>query len=296
MPESEVQTDVMTDQDIDTAYDELLGDNPPVDSEQVAKPVQQEKPQEIAQSMLKFTVKGKEIQAPMNDPRITQWLQQGYDYSEISSALKKEQQQFQTQKTQIEELQKQYGPIDEWVKQNPQVWQKFLQTYEQNKQGLTGEIDPNNPLAQTVQALQQELNQLKEPVQQVISERTREMNEAQEKALDAEIESVGKQFGLDLRTPEADGRSKEFKVYEHAAKIGTKSFKAAFLSLYHEDIIKSERAKALEGVTKERQKQTKLGLLGKSPAPSKGLSAAKDYKNKTYEQLMQEGLDELNAG
>lgn len=280
----------LSDEQIDSTYDSLLGDAPVAEAEEIA-------PEQVVKApveqTIKFTHNGKEIIAPVSDPRVTQWIQQGYDYNTQMQAFKQQRSDFEKTQKQIEELKNQYGPVDEWVKANPDQWQKFVQQYEQSQRGLTGEIDLNNPLVRTIQQLEQKIGQLEQPFKEIVDERTKAKIEASEKALDAEIESVKQEFGLDLKTAESDGRSKELKVYEHAAKIGTRSFRTAFLDLYHKDLLKSAEDRGRESIQKERQKQTKLGLLGKSSAPSKELKAAKDYKNKTYDQLLQEGVDEL---
>jgi len=285
-------TPVMSDAEIDAQYDAFENGNPTPDLEGEVQPEAASQKQEPA--MIQFTHNGKKIELPMNDPRVQQWLSQGHDYGTNTAKLKAEREQFEQERKQIEQLKQTYGPVDEWVKQNPEAWNLFLQQYQRSQQGLTGEIDPNNPLVQHIQKLEQKLEQRLGEFSPLIESHKKQEIDAQEKALDADIESVRKAYpDLDLDATGDDGRSRMYKVFEHANKNGIKNFKTAFKDLYHDELVQLAVEKGKESELKARQKQTKLGLLTDKSAPAKGIKPAQNYKDKNYQQLIDEGLEEL---
>lgn len=286
--ENEQATPVMSDQELDATYDSFEGgDQPPVDHDDVTEKAAPEQ----SPAMIQFTHQGKQIQLPMNDPRVQQWLSQGHDYNNNISRLKQEREQFEVQRKQIEALKDTYGPVDEWVKQNPDAWSKFLQQYQQaTQQGAGTYIDPSNPLVQHIQKLEQRLGQF-EPL---LDSHKKQEIEAQDKALDADIESVRKQYpDLDLEAAGSNGRSRMIEVFEHATRNGIKNFKTAFKDLYHDELLQRATEKGKESELSARRKQTKLGLLTDKSAPPKGIKTAQNHKNKTNDELIREGLEEL---
>jgi hypothetical protein len=280
---------VMSDSELDAQYDAFENGNPTPDleGEVTGKETTPSKP-EVA--MIQFTSGGKKIELPMNDPRVQQWLSQGHDYGNLTAKHKQEREVFEAERKKIEALHQTYGPVDEWVKQNPDAWNRFLQQYQQSQQGNGSQIDPNNPLVQHIQNLEKKLGEFSP----LLESHKAQQIEAQDKALDADIESVRKQYpDLDLDAAGDDGRTRMFKVFEHANRNGIKNFKTAFKDLYHDELLQRAVEKGKESELKARQKQTKLGLLTDKSAPAKGVKNAQDYKNKTYQQLIDEGLDEL---
>ena len=288
MPNDNEQANpVMSDSELDAQYDLMEGNTSEVSE---AEEVAPQTPAKQETAMIQVTSGGKKIELPMNDPRVQQWLSQGHDYGNLTAKHKAEREQFESERKQIEALKQTYGPVDEWVRQNPDAWNQFLQQYQRAQQGNGSQIDPNNPLVQHIQKLEQRLGEFSP----LLESHKEQQIQAQDKALDADIESVRKSYpDLDLDLPGDDGRTRMYKVFEHANKNGIKNFKTAFKDLYHDELVEHAVAKGKESELKARQKQTKLGLLTDKSAPVKGIKSAQNYKEKSYEQLMQEGLDEL---
>lgn len=288
--DNDTATPVMSDSELDAQYDAFENGNPTPDLDgEVTGDVKAQAPK-TETAMIQFTSGGKKIELPMNDPRVQQWLSQGHDYSNLTAKARQEREQFENERKQIEALKNTYGPVDEWVKQNPDAWNQFLQQYQQAQQGHGSNIDPQNPLVQYVQKLEQKLGEFSP----LLDAHKTQQIEAEDKALDADIESVRQAYpDLDLDLPGDDGRTRMFKVFEHANKNGIKNFKTAFKDLYHDELVQIRVEKAKESDLKARQKQTKLGLLTDKSAPPKGIKSAQNYKEKSYDQLMQEGLEEL---
>ena len=75
-----------------------------------------------------------------------------------------------------------------------------------------------------------------------------------------------------------------------------KGFKAAFRDYMHERLVKDAELKGKESAQQEIQRRNKLGLLGTTPTPLKTIQPAVNLKDKSYEELAREALQELEAG
>lgn len=243
---------------------------------------------------LAFTWNGREIKAPLSDPRIKQWASQGYDYAQRMEAFNKQQQEFKTQQEQINALKERYSPLEEYYSQHPELFNQLVTQYQQGAAQAGLGQDPNNPIVQKLAPIEQKLSQVVQFIQSQMAEKQAQLCQEEDQKLEGEIKSIRDEYAnLDWNSPQEDGLTLELKVLKHAADNGINSFRAAFRDMMHEHLTKMAEERAAERVVKERQKQTKLGLLGKSPAPKAGLTEAQDLKNKSYDQLMSEAMQEL---
>lgn len=235
---------------------------------------------------------GQTLKVPSTDPRVKQWLQQGYDYAQRMSEFNRQQQEFQSKESKLQELASRYSPVEEYIEKNPQWWAHVNQAYQQAQQ--TQGQQPAAAAHPEIQAVKQELSQVSEFIrsQQAKEAEQRQLQEDQQ--LDQDIKSVRDSFkDMDWVNPGESGKTLELRVLEHMQQNGISKFSTAFRDLMHEDLVKRAEERGKEAVVKERQKQTKLGLLGKTPAPKAGLSDAQDYRNKSYGDLLREGAEEL---
>ena len=151
-----------------------------------------------------------------------------------------------------------------------------------------------NPLLAKIQSELGEIKQFKQTLEQ---EKQAIRNAEQDKALDSEIESIRKEYpDLDLEAIQPDGQSLMFHVLNHANTRGIRSFTDAFIAFNHKNLLSRAAEKAKESVGKDIQKKTKLGLLGTSSTPTKGVTRAENVKSKSYENLLQEAIDEAKLG
>ena len=250
-------------------------------------PIQDEKPQ--AQAPLdefELTVGGKAIKAKRD--QVLQWAQMGYDAPNKIRALTKDIETWKQKESQFKEMQDKYGPVDEYVRQNPKFWDHVLQSYEQRNQLLQ---DSSNPLAQMVQQLQTQVQDLVQYKSQIEERESQARLQQEDQEYQQGFEELKKSYpDIDFVTPDDEGKSLEYKVLEHAQKEGIKNFKTAFRDFYHDELVKRAEGKAKESLTKEKQKNTKLGVLGLSPTPTK--RALSDHRGKSWNQLAEEAMQE----
>jgi hypothetical protein len=244
---------------------------------------------------IEFTWNGKQIKAPITDPRISQWASQGYDYAHRMAEFNQRQEALKTESERIKQYDARYRPVEEYIEKNPEWWKHVNEQWQQlQSQKKDLGVDPNNPLAQKLTEYDQKLSQVEQFIQAKQQEELKQKQTLEDQALEQEIQSIRKEYAdQDWSKPDLEGKTLEFRVLEHAKTIGTTKFRAAFRDLKFEELQKIASERAKEDAVKERQKQTKLGLLGKTPAPKEGLTQAQDYRNKSYDQLLKEGMREM---
>ncbi len=234
-----------------------------------------------------FTWNGKKIKAPVD--KLTQWASQGYDYGQKMAEFNRRQAEFQNQSKQVDEIKSKYSEIDEYVKQNPDWWQHVTQTWEQRTKNL-GQ-DPNNirDLAKTY------AEEAIKPIKDQIAQREQqELFQKQDQELDSQIKSVREQYtDIDFDAVGDDGKTLLYKVLEFGATKNISDFDIAFKAFNHDTLIKRAERRALESQSKEVQKRTKLGILGTSSTPTRTTQDATNYKQKSYNDLTKEALEEL---
>jgi hypothetical protein len=246
-----------------------------------------------------FTANGKPVKGTRE--QILQWASMGYNYPQKAAELNKAQMEWQRKQQETEAQWKEreqkwapYKEVDQYAAKNPDWWTQVQSAFKERVAGAQ-----SNP---EVAQIKQEFQELKSWIEQQKNEKQTQATEAQDKALASDIESIRKQYtNIDFDTPDSEGVNLEMKVLKHAMEMGLDGskpghFKAAFRDYYHDDLVSRAREEAKANVSKDIQKRSKLGILGESSKPTKGLKGAEGVKNKSYDQLMREGLEELGIG
>jgi hypothetical protein len=254
------------------------------DETQQAKPETQQAKPEVkapdptpAELEYEFVHNGSKVKAPLS--KILKWAQQGYDYPQRMAEVNKKYEE-------SSKLAETYKPIDEWVSNNPDKWEKLQRAIELEQQGF-GDVDPNNPLTQTVL-------ELKNKLQTIEAEREQIRIKQEDEALDNAVKSIKEKYSdLDWNTVDESGQTREQRVYAHAQKRGISSFEAAFRDLFFDDILQMKEAKAREALVAAKEKEAKEGIVRREK-PSNRITRADT--NKSYDSLANEALEELRAG
>lgn len=237
-----------------------------------------------------FTVGGKEVKGKWTSDRdkVIKWAQMGYEAPTKIGSLTKEIESWKQKGTHFEALEKKYGEIDKYVREKPDFWDHVQKTYQQRNQALQ---DQSNPLAATVSEMQKQVQELVAYKSEVEQRQQHAQAARDDQAYQADFEGIKKQYPkIDFATPGDDGKSLEYKVLEYANENGIKSFKTAFRDFYHDELLKFSAEEAKEKVAKDKFKNTKLGLLGRTDKPTKQMSS--DVRGKSYDDLVAEALQE----
>lgn len=256
-------------------------------------------PQEV-----EFIWNGKPIKAPL--ATAVQWASQGYDYNQKMQAHKAEQAAIEQARKELEPLTARYAELEAYVDQNPDWWSHVTQQWEQRRAqpAQPGQITADHPVMRELTQLKAQIGDVLKFKNDSVAERLLTQRKQEDQALNEGIQTVRKEFAdLDWSSVSPDGHSLENQVLKFAQdnSIGIKpdgtivpsAFRQAFLLFNHDRLVKRAQDQTKEAAVKERQKHTKLGLLGTAPAPKGGITRAEDIKQKTYDDLMREGIEEL---
>lgn len=232
--------------------------------EQIAEPQYKE---------FEFNHRGQQVKIKENDPRHTQWLQQGYDYAQQTKAFKDERETWEKSKGEWEQNWGRYREIDDFAKQNPAWWNKIDHNYQEQQaappQGVSPEV--KSYLDQTLQPIAQDIPLMKQFLQEMQTQKMEAARSEQDARLEKSIKSIQEKYpDLDFSTKDSTGYSLEQRVLNHAVENGFPTFRASFLDYYHDNLEKVAEARGRESTMKEMQKRQKLGLLDENPAQSKG--------------------------
>ncbi len=235
-----------------------------------------------------LTVGGKQIKAKRD--QVLQWAQMGYSAPDKIRKLSQDLDNYKKQETQWKSMEEKYGPIDAFVKEKPDFWDHVTKSYQERNQILQ---DQSNPLASVVQQLQSQVQDLVQYKNQIEERQTQAQMAQEDHSYLQTFEEMKKSYpDIDFITPDNEGKSLEYRVLEHAQENGIKNFKTAFRDFHHDELVKRAESKAKENLVKEKQKHSKLGVLGITPTPTKRAEAG-NIRNKSYDDLTAEALQEL---
>lgn len=230
-----------------------------------------------------FDWNGKKI-APDHPDKLKKWASQGYDYAQKMESFKQKQAEVDKIKTEFSK----YKQIDDYIKKDPKWWEHVEESY-------NNRLASEDPVVQRVNGLLQEKLA---PFEQLIAQKEEQEKQAQihkeDTALSGEIKSIRERYkDLDFDTPDAEGKSLEFKVLEHGARQGMPSFKAAFLDFYHDQLEKMWESRGREAISKDAERRQKLGLSTSQSTPKRKTTDDFDVRGKNYNQIFNEIMESL---
>lgn len=248
---------------------------------------------------LKYVVDGKEIVEPWE--MVQKRAQLGYKYSQRAEALN----QRESVLKQIEERNKalsRWEEYDKYAQSNPQ-WNDFVRKQWEAREALKAagyqQQDGSNPLNSEVEALKQQLDEIRNQTSETVDFQTKLRTAVEDKQFAQEIESVSKKYpDFDFSATDEQGESLEYRVLKHMKQLGLDAskagqFESAFKDLYFDNLIAKREEAAREKYAKELAKQKKEGLLRVSEAPSKSTSFNGNIRGITYDNAAELAKKEL---
>ena len=242
-----------------------------------------------------FDHNGRKI-VPDSRDKIKTWMSQGFNYSQRMGELNK------THAQRMAELDGKYKPlepyleVDSYSKENPEWWAHVQESYAKRSQprNLDPALEPIiKPLMERVEKAESFIGEQQKLKAEQDELKRQETEQKEDQALEGEIESIRKKFpNIDLASMDESGKPLELRVLDHAAKIGTNSFKAAYLDLLEDKLLDIAKANGREQIAKDKVAQAKKGVLGQTSAPTKVLQQATGVRGKSYDALTQEALRE----
>ena len=246
----------------------------------------------------KYTANGREVEEDINT--ILKRASQGYNYAQHMESIKKNETTLAEKEKQIEALRNQWEPYDKYAKENPEWANHVKQSWETRLSGAVNGQDGQSPSANAYNLppeIQQKLAEL-DSFKNEYSAHKQAMKAADEDAaLNAEIESVGKEYPeFDLKYSDpSSGKSLEAQIIEHANIKGIHSFRAAFRDMMFDQIMSKRVTASKEAAARELQDRAKKGIVKTSDTPfTKPSPMANKSGTKSYYDLVNEAGKELN--
>jgi hypothetical protein len=251
---------------------------------------------------VEYNAAGKVVKEPFE--MVLKRASQGYDYAQKVGEWNKKEQDFTGKLTQAEQRLKEFEylkQVDDYARQNPQ-WKQHIDKMWEQRDIAERNLDPNDPI---IQLMNQKLEKLMEPINNLTSKVTQfdqfvsqQRISKEDQELDAEVKSIReKHSDLDWDARDEFGKTLEARVLEHAAKMGLGSnpgaFRMAFRDFNHDHLVKTAQDRAKEAVADQAHRLKKAGFIGKSSTPQTGITQAKSLREKSYDDLFKEGLEEL---
>lgn len=240
--------------------------------------------------MHEYQANGKTIREDLQT--ILKRASQGYNYAQSMHDHKQAVEQFsQERKSHLD----QYGEwkqMHEYASQNPE-WAEFVRGQWEQKEAF----GQQQPVEQAESMNQPQVSpEIKAFMDEYRQDKRLRMEEAEDAALNEQIQSVQKEFpDFDLsHTDPETGASLEMQVLEHARANGINSFKAAFKDLLFDQIVNKKITASKEAAAKEISSRLNSGHVTESNLSLSNLSAPKrNSTNSSYHDLVMEGGQEL---
>lgn len=283
----QLMADIEAGKPIQGGTDDVVGATP---AETPAAAPQQAAPEQPAAwappEWAEFDWRGQRVK-PDSAQKANIWMSQGYNYSQRMAEFNKKQAEFDRTRQEWEPKVKQYQEVDEYAAANPDWWEHVKATYQEKKNGAVApEILALREELQSLQGLKAEWEQQKQAAAAA----------QEDQVLDQAIEATRKQFPMiDFAAMDAAGTSLQDRIMRHAVDTGLSTFRAATLDYLSDKLPSLFAAQGREAVVKKAAEAQKAGVIGRSPAPTKGLNGAGDIRGKSYDQLRDEGLREFGV-
>jgi hypothetical protein len=283
-----------SDHDVDAILAEVYGggEKPAQQDSQATSPPPAPEPREF-----EFNHRGQAIKIKENDPRMTQWMQQGYDYAQNISAFKGERDTWEKQRQDWEKQWNPYKEVDSFARDNPDWWNHVEQSYQSR---LSTPVEIPEPVKQYLEPIIKDYSLVKGFVQDYQKQQIEKQQQEEDAKLEEAIKSIqGKYKDLDFSAQDESGLSLEQRVLNHAMQNQFPTFRAAFLDYYHDNLEKLAEARGKEMTMKEIEKRKKLGLLDEKPTLGKPSPSSFFSKPKSWNDPALSGeaiLKEFNFG
>ena len=214
----------------------------------------------------------------------------GYNYAQKAHQLSQQEARFKEIEAQNAELQR-WKEYDEFAHTNPE-WAQHVQETWNNRQNLGQSNQQPNP---EFEAIRKELAELREFKTEFTTARELEQQQSEDKQFISEIQTVAKQFGVDMDQADENGRTLQWRVLEHMQKLGLNGtkpghFAAAFKDYNFDNLVGRQKEQAIEQRAKDHVELKRAGIKNVSRTPSKNDSLNGYRPGMSSTELREEAL------
>lgn len=273
-----------------------------IDNTETVNPSQTSTPDATPNTQtFEYIANGKTISEDMDT--ILKRAGMGYNYAQHMNEFKQKQADFEAREQQVSQTEEKWKPYAEYAEQNPE-WGEHVRSSWENRTGFNsnglGQTPEQSGLNQNTQTQSPELQQLASEFrslkQAYEGDKQAQLQERQDSELNSQIAVVRKEYpNIDFSVTNPDtGKSLEHQVLEHGAMNGISSFRASFRDFHHDQLMKSAVSTAKETTAQELQQRQQKGFMSTSDTPQLVPNNNGSIRNKSYQQIVQEGGKELN--
>jgi hypothetical protein len=202
-----------------------------------------------------------------------------------------ERESWQTESREKEAMFEEYQKYDQFLKQNPQVFEAIKNQYNQQQSGQ----DPNamfqmpGHMSPMVQQLQEQVQSLQNRLAQEDQARAEKLEAQKEEKLDQTISSYKDKYSsFEWDKKDEFGYDLEQQILNHAIDKGIKDFSAAANDYLFDEHLKMANLTAQEKANSKIQKQKKLGLGEVRGEPMRKMPAKSTSRPGNYNDAIEE--------
>lgn len=238
-------------------------------------------PPPLTEQQMELNYRGQLEKHPLS--KILEFASQGRDYSQKMRDLRIQRELFEKDRTKYADLDeriKRYSEVEEYIKKDPAWWQHVQQSYQQRGNAQTPAQLPPEVMAK---------------IEAAHEFATVEKVRREDESLDSNIRAYKEKYpDFDWGKVDEQGRSSlELAILQHAIDHKIEDFSIAANSYLFDEHVKRAQVAAKEDVGKQIQKQTKLGLGPVTAKPVLQLKRPESVREKSYDELAQEGMQAL---
>jgi hypothetical protein len=234
-----------------------------------------------------ITYKGKELS--MDDDKYRSLAQQGHDYNTKMHQARVDRKLFEQEREQFKTTMGELQEINDYAKANP-AFEQLIQREWAKVQTEGYQPDPQSDVQMLQNQVRTLMDQVNSQSQANENRRIAEMEAGQETTIANYKENHSE---LDWATKDAEGNSLEDRITHAMLDNGVKDFNIMADSFLLKEIQSRNTMESKEAAAKNIQKATKLGLGKVTPKSTMGVKASESISNKSYDELLSEGLAEL---
>lgn len=283
-------TDTNVDDLLNSVYEPSAPLEAPTEQEGNADSASESPEPQVEQSGSKFVLKHKGKEIELDPEKATAYAQKGYDYEtkmrDFKVRKKLYEQEIEKQKNMYGEL----AEINEFAKQNPAFEQLIQREWAKIQSGQQIEVAPEDKVTLLESRLNQVMDKLSSQEEQLTAKQEAELEAAQETA----IESYKDQYkDFDWETKDENGATLEDRIMQNMIDKGVKDFQIMADHVLKNELLARQQMEAKRKIGKQLQHSNKHGLGQVTSQSQQKTSKAKDIGNKSYDDLVAEGLAEL---
>jgi len=232
--------------------------------------------------------KGKDI--PLDEKKYRDYAQKGYRFEDKMHQLRVDRKLFDQERAKREAEYKELQEINSYAKENPAFEQLIQREWAKIQAGGQLEVAPEDRIHILEARLSQVLDRLDSQGKDIEARRIAEMEAKQEGAIESYKD---KYSSYDWVSKDDKGMTLEDRIMQACIDKGVKDFTIMADSFLLKEHLNRKTLEGKESAAKGIQKANQLGLGKITKESQLKVKKSEDIRNKSYDDLIAEGFQEL---